>query len=644
MRTRYYAQGDGFGFYFTPDEAILSFTLGTHEQVIHLRPLGANQSSTLEARNSANATVNYFVGATQHTNLATYREIVYQQLWPGIDMVFRGRGSHLKYEFHVAPGADPSPIRLAYEGVDRLSLAERGDLQIGTALGALRDSRPRSYQQVGGKRVPVESRYVLDPNARTFGFALGSVDPRSPLVIDPGPDYSTYLGGASNDFGIDIAVDAAGNAYVTGQTMSADFPSTAGAIDTSHGGSADAFVAKLDPSGSNLVYATYLGGNAAEAGLAIAVDDAGNAYVSGGTASSDFPTTAGAFDTTHHGNEDVWVAKLDAEGSALIYSTILGGSEIAGDFGAAIAVDSAGSAYVAGGSGSPDFPTTQGAFDTSHNGQVNVLDAFVAKLNTDGSALVFSTFLGGKCNDAITGIAVDQHEHVYVTGSTVSADFPTTAKAFDRRYGGREDAFVAKLDAKGSALIYSTYLGGTAFDKAQGIAIDKNEQAYVTGRTTSRNFPTTGGAFAQRQHGGEDGFVAKLDAKGSKLVYSTFLGGSSRDRGNAIAVDAAGSAYVTGVTASSDFPTTRGALARRYRGADDGFVTKLNAKGSGLVSSTYLGGTALDFGRSIALDARGSAYVTGRTESTDFPTTANALRPSSAGGREAFVTKLEPSR
>jgi hypothetical protein len=231
-----------------------------------------------------------------------------------------------------------------------------------------------------------------------------------------------------------------------------------------------------------------------------------------------------------------------------------------------------------------------------------------------------------------------------MTGSTVSADFPTTAKADDKRYSDREDAFVAKLDAKGSALMYSTYLGGAAFDKAQGIAIDRNDQAYVTGWTTSRNFPTTGDAFAQRHNGGEDGFVAKLNAKGSKLVYSTFLGGSSRDRGNAVAVDAAGRAYVTGATASSDFPTTRGALALRYRGADDGFVTKLNAKGSGLVSSTYLGGTALDFGRSIALDARGRAYVAGRTESPDFATTANALRPSAAGGREAFVTKLEPSR
>jgi Beta-propeller repeat len=640
MRARYYARGEGFGFYFTPDEVVFSFRRRSSEQVISLRPLGANRSSTLEARNPASATVNYFVGATQYTNLATYHEIVYRQVWPGIDMVFRGEGSELKYEFQIAPGADPGLIHLVYDGARGVSIASEGALQVETALGMLRDSRPRSYQAVEGERVAVHSRYVVDRDTRTFGFALGSFDASRPLVIDPGSDYSTYLGGSSNDFGIEIALDRASNAYVTGQTISADFPTTSGTLDSSHGGVADAFVAKLDASGSNVVYATYIGGSAAEAGLAIAVDDTGNAYVSGGTASSDFPTTAGAFETSHKANEDVWVAKLSAEGSALIYSTFLGGSEIAGDFGAAIAVDSAGSAYVSGGSGSPDFPTTEGAFDTSHNGEANELDAFVAKLNPEGSALVFSTFLGGTCNDAITGIAVDQDENVYMTGSTVSADFPTTTKASDRRYGDREDAFVAKIDAQGSKLVYSTYLGGNALDKAQGIAIDKRKQAYVTGWTTSHDFPTTGGAFVTRRSGAEDGFVTKLNAQGSKLVYSTFLGGDSKDRGNAIAVDTAGSAYVTGATASSDFPTTRAALARRYGGADDGFVAKLNAKGSSLVASTYLGGTALDFGRGIALDADGSAYVTGRTESRDFPTTAGALRPNPAGAREAFVTKL----
>jgi hypothetical protein len=460
-------------------------------------------------------------------------------------------------------------------------------------------------------------------------------------VIDPGPDYSTYLGGTSNDFGIEVAVDAAGNAYVTGQTISADFPTIAGALDAGQGGAADAFVAKLDSSGSGLVYSTYIGGSAAEAGLAIAVDDAGRAHVSGGTASPDFPTTAGAFDTSHNGNEDVWVAKLNAEGTALIYSTFLGGSQIAGDFGNAIAVDATGHAYVGGGSGSPDFPTTAEAFDTRHNGDVNQLDGFIAQLDAQGSALVFSTFIGGKCNDGITGIAVDQGA-VYVTGSTASADFPATAKAHDTRYNDREDVFVAKLNARGSDLVYATYLGGNAFDKAQGVAIDKRGEAYVTGWTTSPNFPTTRGAFAKNHKGGEDSFVAKLDAQGSKLVFSTYLGGTSKDRGNGIAVDAAGSAYVTGSTASSDFPTTRGALGNHHNGGEDAFVTKLNAKGSAVAYSTYFGGSALDFGRGISLGANQSVYLTGRTESSDFPTTPNASTSTTtlSGTRDAFVTKF----
>jgi Beta-propeller repeat len=638
---RYYARGNGFGFYFTPDEVIMSFRRRTREQFVRLRPLGASPASTLEAHEPARATVNYFVGSTRHANLATYHEVVYRQLWPGIDMVFRGQRGELKYEFQVAPGSDPSLIRLAYEGAGGLSVGPKGDLRIDTALGPLRDSRPHTYQHVGDERVPVESNYVLGKKAGAFGFSLGSFDRHRPLVIDPGPDYSTYLGGASNDFGIDIAVDADGSAYVTGQTISADFPTSTGVLDASHGGLADAFVAKLDASGSNLVYATYVGGGKAEAGLAIAVDDAGQAHVSGGSASPDFPTTAGAFDTSHNGNEDVWVAKLNAEGSALIYSTFLGGSEIAGDFGAAIAVDGEGRAYVSGGSGSPNFPTTEGAFDPSHNGDVNQLDAFVAKLNADGSALEFSTFLGGNCNDAITGMAVDEDENIYVTGSTVSADLPTTAKSKDKRYGDGEDAFVTKLDAQGSTLVYSTYLGGNAFDKAQGIAIDKRAHAYVTGYTSSRNFPTTSGAFSRRHRGDEDVFVAELDDQGSKLVYSTYLGGTMADRGNGIAVDTTGIAYVTGATSSSDFPTTRGAISRRHIGGEDAFVTRLNAQGSGLPYSTYLGGTALDFGRTISLDARKRAYVAGRTESPDFPTTPNAWRTSPAGGREAFVTKLD---
>ena len=637
---RYLAQGDGVAYSFEPRGALLAFQRGARTQVIRLRPVDANSTATLEPRGATPATVSYFRGSARYPDLAAYEEVVYRDLWPGIDLVFHGRGSRLKYEFRVAPGADPSRIHMAYDGARDVSLGPDGALRLDTVLGTLRDPEPRSAQVIGGTQVAVPSRYVLDRATKTFGFALQSYDPRRALVIDPGPGYSTLIGGSSNDFGIDIAVDRAGNAYVTGQTISPDFPTTPGAYDGVHGGAADAFVAKLDASGSKLEYATYLGGSGAEAGLSIAVDDAGRAYVSGGTASADFPTTPGAFDRTDHRNEDVWVAKLNPTGSELLYSTLLGGNAIAGDFGAAIAVDSTGHAYVAGGTGSPDFPSTPASFEATHNGEINTLDAFVVKLKTDGSGLEFGTFLGGRCNDAITGIALDDQDRIFVTGSTVSNDFPTTAKAYDRVHRGDQDVFVSELSTDGRKLLASTYLGGKGFDWAQGIALGKSGDTTVTGWTKSGDFPTTRRAFDRSAHGGEDAFVARLDAGGSELVYSTYLGGAGNDRGRAVVVDTAGNAYVTGATSSAEFPTTPGARTAKHVGDQDAFVTKLNPTGSRLGYSTFIGGTALDFGRAIAIDADRNVYVTGRTESADFPATVDALGTTS-GNREAFVVKLD---
>jgi len=457
---------------------------------------------------------------------------------------------------------------------------------------------------------------------------------------DPGPEYSTYLGGTSSEFGIDIAVDDAGNTYVTGQTISPDFPTTAGAFDTTHNGLADAFVTKLDASGS-VVYSTYLGGTAAEAGLGIAVDDAGNAYVSGGSASPDFPVTPGAFDTSHNGNEDVFVAKLNPDGSAVLWATFLGGSQVAGDFAPGIDVDADGNVYVSGGTGSPDFPTTSDALDATHNGADNELDAFVAKLDPTGSQLLYSTFLGGKCKDASFDLAVAGDGTVFVTGDTVSEDFPTTRGAFDRRYKGKDDSFVAHLDVDESALVYSTYIGGKASDLGRGIAVDDEGDAYVTGWTTSSDLPTTGRAFDRRHNGGEDAFVAKLNAEGSDLVYATYLGGSAKDRSYGVAVDGDGRASITGWTASEELPTSAGSFAEQYNGGDDGFVATLDATGSKVAYATYLGGTALDFGRGIALDSGGIIFVTGRTESADYPTTTTGSPTASRGARDVFVAKLQ---
>jgi hypothetical protein len=459
-------------------------------------------------------------------------------------------------------------------------------------------------------------------------------------VIDPGLVYSTYLGGASDDLGFGIAVDAAGSAYVAGLTVSTDFPTTTGGFDTTNE-PFDAFVTKVNSTGSALVYSTYLGGIGFDQGLGIAVDAASNAYVTGETSATNFPTTPGAFDTSFNGGSDVFVTKLNAAGSDLVYSTYLGGSGPFGDEGRGIAVDVAGNAYVTGFTTSTDFPTTTGAFDMTFNGNA---DAFVTKVNSTGSALVYSTYLGGTSDELGNGIAVDLARNAYVTGVTTSTNFPTTLGTFDATFSGSRDAFVTKLNTTGSApLLYSTYLGGTFFDQGLGIAVDAAGNAYVTGETSSSDFPTTLGAFDTTHNVSVDAFVTKLNATGSApLLYSTYLGGSSGDGGNGIAVDAAGNAYVTGSTQSTDFPTTPGAFDTTFNGGPDAFVTKLNATGSApLLYSTYLGGIPVDVGSGIAVDAAGDAYVTGFTQSTNFPTTPGAFDTTFNGTNDAFVTKIE---
>jgi hypothetical protein len=636
-RVRFYTQAANHAFYFTQDKAVLSFTKGKRGVALQLTPLGANAGATLEASDRGPGKVNYLVGAERHTNIPTYGEVAYRDLWPGVDLVFRGRGGVLKYELHLRPGADPSRIGLAYGGAKRLSIGKAGNLLIQTPLGTLRDSRPRSYQRVDGKRVPVGSRYALKKGGSAYGFELGaSYDPRRPLVIDPGLAYSTYLGGTGSDFGHGIGVDGSGNAYVTGDTGSSDFPTSPGAFDTSfNGGAGDVFVTKLNPAGSGLAYSTYLGGTDIENGWGIAVDGSGSAYLTGKTNSSDFPTTSEAFDTTFNpvNAQDAFVTKLDASG-ALAYSTYLG--ESAGDIGFAIAVDGSGSAYVTGVTQGEDFPVT--GLDTT----INSADAFVTKFSPDGSSLVYSTFLGESAVDTGWGIALDASGNAYVTGQTESEDFPVTLGAFDTSLGGIDDLFVTKLNAAGSALAYSTYLGGAGQEfEFAGIAVDGSGNAHVTSRTESTDFPTTLGAFDTSLDGTSDAIVTKLNATGSTLAYSTYLGGDGDDWGRGIALDTAGNAYVTGTANSSDFPTSVGAFDTT--GINDAFVTKLNAAGSALSYSTYLGGPSCPFesGYGIDLHASGSVFVTGVTCPSDFPTTAGAFDTSHNGLTDAFVTKLD---
>ena len=388
-------------------------------------------------------------------------------------------------------------------------------------------------------------------------------------------EYSTFLGGSGSDIAYGIAIDSAGNAYITGQTDSANFPTTAGAYATSScGGSTDAFVTKLNPSGTALVYSTYLGGKGTNQAKGIVLDTDGNAYITGYTYSSNFPTTPGAYATNSCGGvNDIFITKLNPAGSALVYSTYLGGAK--DDQAYAIALDTAGNTYITGNTNSANFPITAGAFAISSAGGTN--DSFVTKLNPAGSALVYSTYLGGSKTDYAMGITIDTTGNAYITGYTGSPNFPTTAGAYaTSSAGGTYDAFVTKLNPAGSALVYSTYLGGKGTNQAKGIVLDTDGNAYITGNTNSAKFPTTAGAYATSSAGGTtDAFVTKINLNGSGLVYSTYLGGAGVDYAYAIALDTAGNAYITGLTNSANFPITAGAYTTSFAGGTyDAFVTK----------------------------------------------------------------------
>jgi photosystem II stability/assembly factor-like uncharacterized protein len=470
-----------------------------------------------------------------------------ESAYKGIDVIYYGNQRQLEHDFNVAPGADFKVIRLRFDGARKIHLNQAGDLVIETAAGALSQSKPVAYQEVQGERREVQARYVLKSN-REIMFDVGDYDRSLPLVIDPILSYSTYLGASGNEYVSCIAVDSAGNAYIAGRASSDNFPVTPGAFRSVSVGLTEVFVAKLNASGNALLYSTYIGGFDEESSSGIAIDTAGNAYVTGITNSSDFPVTAGAYQNRRNGNNDVFALKLNASGSRLIYSTYIGGSGD-GEYSAGIAIDSTGNAYIVGRSDSNNFPLTPGALDT----KFEFGEAFITKLNETGSALVYSTFLGGNGSDNATGIAIDAAGNAYVAGATYSSDFPLS-HPLQREPGGQSDAFIAKIDAKGKTLVYSTYLGGDSYDLGGGIAVDDDGNAYVTGDTNSSNFPTTQDVLQNSLSGSTDVFVAKLSQSGKKLIYSTLLGGTGTDVESRIAIDASGYAYVTGLTTSADFP------------------------------------------------------------------------------------------
>jgi hypothetical protein len=612
---------------------------------VYLQIVGANPAARPLGQEKVPGSVNYFIGnnpANWHTNIPTFGRVEYPNVLAGIDLAYYGGPGGLEYDFVLSPGADAHAIALKFAGADGVEITTQGYLVVHTAAGDLVQHAPVLYQNVGGQRQPVSGQFSLDSGL--VRFDVGVYDHSRPLVIDPLVlGYSTYLSGpVFQAQGERVAPGPDGSVYVAGYA-GPDFPATPGTFQPVSGGGYDAFVAKLAPRGggqADLVWSTFLGGGSAEEVLGFAVDAQGNAYVAGPTESTDFPTTPGAFQPNYGGGAfDAYAAKISADGGSLLYSTYLGGS--GDDRAEAVAVDAAGSAYVTGRTKSSDFPTTPGAFDQGYHA---AQDVFVVKLTPAGDGLEYGTYLGGNQDELGAGIAVDAAGAAYVTGYTYSSNFPTTRGAFDPSYNGGGDAFIVKLLPDGSGLAYSTFLGGSRTEGAGGIAVDGAGDAYVTGGTNSPDFPTTPGAFQTKLAGDFDGYVAKLSAAGDSLVFSTYLGGTNLDSPNGIAVDASGSAFVAGSTASWNFPITPDAFQKTNK-AGDGFLTQLKPDGSGLIYSTFLGGSAGDGIQGMAVDARGNVFVTGITMSADFPTTPGAFQTGKhnmADEYAAFLTQFRP--
>jgi hypothetical protein len=658
-RVQFFARGTGYSLFLDGKSAVLSLhdpAVTNRDPAVQPAPvpggtlqmqvIGANAAVRAVGEDELPGKVNYFLGndpAQWRTDIPTYAKVEYPDAYQGIDLSYYGNQQQLEYDFVVKPGADPATIALKFIGADQPGIDGQGDLVLDTAGRTLVQHKPIIYQEVNGVRRLIEGGYVLK-GRQEIGFQIGDYDPTQTLVIDPVIAYSTYLGGSMDDTGNAIAVDGAGNVYVTGDTTSTNFPTVSPMQPTYGGGTSNVFVAKLDPRGTTLLYSTYLGGEGFDRGNGIAVDPTGSVYITGKSNSRKFPITAGAFEDTFRGPEyDGFVTKISPAGDRLSYSTYLGGDD--NDAAIAIAVDSSGNAYVTGGTKAHDFPVTRSAYQGANNGGTN---AFITELNATGTDVLYSTFLGGSFTDRGDAIAVDSSGLVYVAGHTDSDDFPTKDALQAVYGGGLDDAFVAKLNPQDSgddSLVYSTYLGGSGSEKGLGIAVDGAGNVYLAGETSSSDFPVVNALQPRYGGGTSNAFVAKINSAGTALLFATYLGGGGDDRASGLALDGDGNIYLTGSTSSADFPTVN-AIQPAHGGGSDAFVTELVSDGSALVYSTYLGGSGNENpymngvnSGALAVDAAGNVTVTGTTASTDFPT-VNPIQPELHGDTNAFIARL----
>ena len=594
--------------------------------------VGANDAAPV-GLNPVQWTSNYFLGNDADkwlSGVPNFQSLIYKNLWDGIDLEYQMNGDHLKYQFIVHPGSEPSDIAIRVDGHEDLYVMNNQELCIETGIGTSIVDSGLDVFYAHDNEAKINAGFMLLGND-IYSFDLGAWDNTRTMIIDP-IIYSTFLGGTGTDGGNDIAVDEEGCAYVTGQTDSLSFRTIPGVIDLETRPSADLFVVKLNRNGTEIVYSSFIGGVEHDVGTGIAVDSQGFTHVTGITYSEDFPSTSEAYDSTYSGVGDAFIMKISQNGDSLEYSTFLGG--VHDDRAHAIALDNKDQAYVTGETWSADFPVTVGALNKTKNGDS---DIFVTKINQYGDMLDYSTFLGGTGSEQGTDISVDDEGCMFVTGTTMSVYFPVTTGANNLP---NENAFVIKINKDGNSIGYSRLIGGSGNDFSNSIALDRNGNAYITGRTDSANFPTTDESYDENYNGYNDAFMTKLSNTGDSIIYSTYLGSTMDDEGTGISLEVDGTIYITGYSKSMNFPTTLGALSKNMNGDQDGFVARLDASSS-LLYSTFLGGEDLDLPRAIVLSNDGCAYITGDTLSDEFPTTSNTYHELNNGGLDGFVTKLD---
>ncbi len=636
----------GAGMFFRSEDVAMLLPSGHSSAAfpMEMKWIGGNAAPEIIGENPRDGRSHYFIGDDPRawvTDVAQHSGVRYREVYSGIDVVFHATQGQIEYDYMVQPGADPAQIKMELSGGEDFYLDGAGNLTIRSAGNTFTHRAPVVYQVERGERQLIAGAFrVLSADPLQVGFDLAEYDHSRELVIDPVMEYGRFFGGSQEEEILSIAVDKDGFIYMSGETSSPDLPLSAGKLAHPASvfqtkGNTLAFVAKLDPTGTKLIYCTYLGGSKTAVGHNLKIDAAGNAYIGGRTEASDFPLMKPIQAKFGGGSDDGFITKLNAAGNALIYSTYLGGSEY--DQGRALAVDAAGNAYLTGITESANFPV-KNPIQVKYAGKQ---DTFALKINPAGSALVYSTYLGGAGDDVGHAITVDAAGSAYITGLTNSADFPT-AKPLQSAFKGGEgdDTIVVKINPDGTALVYSTFLGGSKDDESRGIVVDAAGNATITGYTQSSDFPTAKPLQAKFGGGAQDIFVSSLRADGAALNYSTFLGGSGADYGRGLALNAAGDVYLTGYTDSKNFPLKNPLQPNYAGGTADTFYAKLDRTGATLVVSSFLGGDLYERGRGIAVSAHGEVYISGRTESKNFPVTKPHSPAFGGGPNDAFLVKI----